>query len=791
MLGLVLLSVALIAYQIILVQILSIVQWYHFAYMIISVALLGFATSGTLLTLIRAWAVRHFNELIPLLMITAGLMMGIVVIVSQNAGIRFDSYLIFSAGNQVVRLLFTYLLFFLPFFFAAIAIGLIFIREAKSISRLYFANLLGSGLGGILALVLMRITDPASLPALPGLLAVTSGIILIRRKQTFHKIFGGISICTLFGLFLYPPQLTPSQFKSISQTLDLPESKIIWQKNDPYGLVQVVTTPALRYAPGISLSFNDPVPAVEGVFVNGNWYGPLMKNSSEGKVKIFNYTLKDLPYRISDPEHVLVLDAGTGWDIEHALFHGAGRIKAVEAHPLLPELLESEKVAWWYDERVSYTVSESRSFLRKDSARYDLIIIPTLNSFGGNSGLNALEEKYMLTEEAFNEMWNKLNDEGMLTITTWMDYPPRYPLKVLASISGMLSAAGIENTNAHIIAVRSWGAITFLVKRIPVNSAEIQRVIEFCDEMMFDPALFPEIKDESRMEYNRLQDNDFFDYLDQILSHETRLQFLDSYDFNVAPATDDRPYFSQFLKLKTIPRLNADFGYQSLPYFELGYLIVLLTLLQILIAGFVLIILPLLKTAWTGVDKGFTFFYFGAIGIGYMFVEIVLIQQMILYLGSPVYATAFVITLLLMISGFGSFRSVRISMQTGGLIKVLFAIVLLLLIITFIMDPVIEFTMTGSATMKLMVTLVFMIPLAYLMGMPFPVAISYLSSSAGSQIPWAWSVNGYFSVISTVIAVIISVEIGFSMVMLGAAIAYFIALIASISVIGFGKVFRQ
>ena len=251
---------------------------------------------------------------------------------------------------------------------------------------------------------------------------------------------------------------------------------------------------------------------MEGVFVNGNWYGALMKNTNTGQDRIFNYTLKDLPYRISDPGHVLVLDAGTGWDIEHALFNGVGSINAVEAHPLLPELLVQKEVDWWYDEHVAYSVSETRSYLRKDTIRHDLIIVPTLNSFGGNSGLNALEERYMLTTEAFNEMWNKLSDEGMLTITAWMDYPPRYPLKVLASISGMLLSAGIENPEEHIIAVRSWGAITFLVKRLPVSSVEKKDVIEFCNEMMFDPALLPGINTKSRMAFNILQDDDFFDH---------------------------------------------------------------------------------------------------------------------------------------------------------------------------------------------------------------------------------------------------------------------------------------
>ncbi|HDZ58981.1 MAG TPA: spermidine synthase-like protein, partial [Ignavibacteriales bacterium] len=153
--SLVLISIAIIAYQIALIQILSIVQWYHFAYMIISVALLGFGAAGTFIAIFRKFLLKNIDSLLPVLMILSGLLMAVVVGISQSSLIRFDSYRLFSDYTNAWRLLTTYLLFFLPFFFGALAIGLIFVKHINKIGLLYFANMLGSGIGSLAAIILM------------------------------------------------------------------------------------------------------------------------------------------------------------------------------------------------------------------------------------------------------------------------------------------------------------------------------------------------------------------------------------------------------------------------------------------------------------------------------------------------------------------------------------------------------------------------------------------------------------------------------------------------------------
>jgi len=182
------LSAALIAFQIALMQILSIVQWHHFAFMIISVALLGFGAAGSVLSVWGNRLQKNAEWLLPVLMMVTAIAMALVTDISQQSGVRFDSYLLFAEYSHMGKLLMTYLIFFIPFFSGALAIGLIFVKHAASIGKIYFANLLGSGLGGLLALAGIGLFFSRQLPALISLLPLAAGLMIIPgKKKNFHR----------------------------------------------------------------------------------------------------------------------------------------------------------------------------------------------------------------------------------------------------------------------------------------------------------------------------------------------------------------------------------------------------------------------------------------------------------------------------------------------------------------------------------------------------------------------------------------------------------------------------
>ncbi|RLD29445.1 MAG: hypothetical protein DRI70_02345, partial [Bacteroidetes bacterium] len=212
--------------------------------MVISIALLGFGASGTLLAIYRRWMLVRIDFLLPFLMISSGLLMTVVIRASRYEFLLFDSYTLFVDRSQFSRLLATYFLFFLPFFFGALAIGLIFVKRVSHIGTYYFSDLLGSGLGGILALFLFWQFSPQEIPSVIAILPIFAGVLIIRKRARPYLISYTILSLSLVIVHLIKPfDLLPSQFKSISYALNLPEAKIDQEISSPYGLVQVVSSP--------------------------------------------------------------------------------------------------------------------------------------------------------------------------------------------------------------------------------------------------------------------------------------------------------------------------------------------------------------------------------------------------------------------------------------------------------------------------------------------------------------------------------------------------------------------
>lgn len=767
-----LLSLSMIAYQLSLMQYLSIVQWYHFAYMVIAIALLGFGAAGTFIAIYRKSLLDRIEALLPLFMVLSGVFMPLVVWISGQPFARFDIYLLFVVKSQLWKLLLYEVVFFIPFFFCALAIGLVFVKYTGQIGKLYFGNLTGSGLGGIAAIALFWTASPTQIPFFTGFLTLLSALLIlpIRRKPIWTITVGITAVILLFTGILLPPKLSLSQYKSLSRTLDLPDATIEATANSPYGYVQYVSSPALRYAPGLSLAFTGKVPVTDAIFSNGDWAGPVLRSSKDSQ--ILNYTTSALAWALTTHKKVLVLDAGTGVRTQYAKIRGASSIDHVESHRLVFNFTE-KKTGLEGDEIVTSYLQDARSFLAQSKKQYNLISLPTIGAFGGTAGLQALQEEYLLTTNAFSLIFDRLESEGFLEITVWMDYPYRNPLKVAATISEALSEKSIARPEHHLVGVRSWNSITFLVKKTAFTESEIQAVRNFCDRFYFDPMMLPGITPKERISYNLLEDQSLFSLTDSLVSGD-RERVYENYDFHLRPATDDRPYFSQFLRLKSFSYLQKLFGNQSASFFELGYLIVGVTFVQSLLLAVVLIIFPLFRLKKNIGNKGWTLVYFSGIGMGFMFVEIVLIQRFILYFGHPVYSVAAVIGGMLLLSGLGSWLSSGLKLSLVGIRNIVLGIVCLLLLYALTLPWLLQVSMGFSVWGKAGLSLILIGLPSFFMGMPFPLGMHYLSQRNHASVPWAWGINGCFSVISASMATILAIEVGFSMLMLLAAGVYFI-----------------
>lgn len=767
-----LLSASMIAYQLSLMQYLSIVQWYHFAYMIIAIALLGFGGAGTFLALFRKKLIEKIEILLPLLMGISGILMPFSIWLSGQSFASFDTYLLFVEQKQVWRLFFFELLFFLPFFFCALAIGMVFTKFTSRIGQLYFSNLVGSGVGGLLIIGLFWIAEPTQIPFATGFLAIASAFFIFpSQRSSWWRFIPVISALVLLILgYAFPLSLNISQYKSLCRTLDLPDTRVEKAENSPYGWVQYVSSPVLRYAPGLSLSYVGEVPVTDAVFNNGDWAGAILSAAEDSD--ILDYTTAAVALEVTEPRNVLVLNSGTGIRSQYYSEKGVSRIDQVEPNPIVSEFAAENTN---FGNRIHTYKQDARSFLAETQNQYDLISLPDIGAFGGTAGLNALQEDYLFTSEGFSLILDHLETNGILSIRVWVDYPYRNPLKITATIAEVLAEKGITDPVQHMVAIRSWNTITYLLKRSPFSDSELTAVRLFCERLSFDPLILYGISAEERKEYNALEDESLFLLTDRILSPE-RNEVYENYDFNLKPATDNQPYFFQFLKWKSFPHLQELFGEQSASFFELGYLIVGVTLVQSLFLAILLIILPLFFLRNKMQNRTWTLFYFAGIAVGFMFVEIVLIQRFILFLGHPIYSVAAVMTVLLLFSGLGSRLSSRLKLGPGNMRKILLTIVGLLVIYTLLLPWVIENGMALSYGTRVFLSLLLIGLPAFFMGMPFPLGLGYLSRENEQEVPWAWGINGCFSVVSTSLATVLAVEAGFSVLMLSGAAAYFITL---------------
>jgi SAM-dependent methyltransferase len=775
-----LLSAAIIAFQLALMQVFSITQWHHFAYMAISVALLGFGAAGTFLSLFAAWLQARHAAALAALSLLCAISMAWAVGATQLEPVRFDLFLLFNDPRHAWRLLATYLLLFLPFFFGALAIGLAFVQYVAQIGRVYFANLLGSGLGGAIALLLMARWLPHELPTLLAVLPLAAGWIWLPPRARWLRALTFISTALVVLSMLLPPRLHLSEFKSLSKTLLLPDAEVLLEKSSPYGLLQAVASPALRHAPGLSLNYLQPVPVYPVLFNNGEWAGAIVpRPAAAGPIEL-DYTTAALPYLIRSPERVLIPGSGTGEAIAHALARGSRRVVAIEPNAALLSILSDELAkandSLFHHPALETHRLEARTWLMSDTAHYDLVVLPTVSAFGGSAGVYALREQFAMTTEAFAGMWERLEPEGLLAITCWMDYPARNPLKLLATLAAVLEARAPGEIEHHIAAVRSWGAITFVVSKAPLADDAVARIREYCEEMSFDPLLLPGLRMEERQQFNQLQDSLFFGQVDALL-RPGRDSLYRSYAFNIRPATDQRPFFSQFLRWRHLPQLSEWASRQNLPFLELGYLVAVVTLAQLSLVALILIILPLFKLRRRAPKAGglrlrWIWLYFGGIGLGYMFLEIVLIQQFILFFGNPIYAATAAVGVLLIASGAGSYYSGQLQLKMRRLQLVPLLIAGLLAGLAFALPTLLQAAVGWPLALKALLFLALVAPLGFCMGIPFPAGLSLVAQRQPQAVPWAWAVNGFLSVISAALAAIVAVELGFSWALLLAAGGY-------------------
>jgi spermidine synthase len=780
------LSAAILAYQLVLMQLLSISHWYHFAYMVISVALLGFGASGTFLSIARDWLLRRFDT--ALLWCCIGFAVSVLVCTYLSQQIEFIPFLVVWQPWKLWSMLGYFLLLLIPFFLGAFGIGLVFTRHTSYISQLYFANLLGSAIGGIAGLVLMWWFFPRYLPLAVSLAGAVASIISLWRvrNRPATVVFGAAPLVLLYVWQLrFPLEIRVSEYKSLAKMLNLPDARVVQEEESPYGLVQVVESDLLRYAPGLSLSYTQPTPHQDGIFKNAEWVGAaLHPQAGVPPLEYLQYTTSALPYVLLHSDSICIIGVGAGSEVLTALAASPKLIIGLDLDPVLLSVtqryLSKTIPETAFSGKVQFIASEGRGFLTRTSAQFDVIAIPLLESFNtGVTGIYGINEDYLFTVESFSLMLSKLRPNGILSVTEWIKVPERSVLKLSATLLEALRTIGVKDASDHLAAIRSWGTATILIKPTPFQEPEIHQIREFCTSRGFDLMFVPGVQEEETNRYHQLQQPLYCSAITALLSPR-REEFIRQYPFDIAASSDQHPYFGHFLRWKNLPWFVEQVGNKGVPFLEWGYIVIIVTLLVVATVSFVLILLPLffLKRRRMG-GSGFVkpFLYFGGIGVGYMLFEMVLIQRLTLLLGHPLYSVSAVIAGMLLFSGLGSL-AIRAGRGVPLLtLKWIFVGIFLMSIVYMITLPgIIRGLIHLPDVWRYGVAVLLVAPISFLMGMPFPSGLARLDWLNTSLVPWGWGINGFVSVVSAVLAVILSIELGFSGVFFLAGGCYLAAL---------------
>ncbi|MBI5575476.1 MAG: hypothetical protein HY896_03850 [Deltaproteobacteria bacterium] len=769
-----LLSAAALADEIFLIRLLSIRFWPHFVPMIVSQAMLGFGAAGVALHLLRERIEKYPRRVFAWLIILAAPSFDLAFRASQR--IAFDPFLLLWEPGAWPAFGLFFILLAVPFFLAGGAIAVPFSFRMGRPGPVYAASFAGSAAGAVIALAVFPLVRTESLLRIPLALCLAAGLLFLREPRRGgrwgRRAAWGFS---LLLLLLPPAELSPSPYKDLAVARKLPGARQLAARYGPSGDYRAVYAPGIHVAPGLSFRFAGDIPPQAVVFCDGEARGIVPAEGSIRYPAYLDYFPSSLAYRLVTRPAVLQFGLRGTEGILAAAGNGASSITVVEPAGELASLLRNDLAAfsggWPAPAGTEIRTEGARNFLARNSGRFDLIEAAEISSPSFTSlGIHATGETFLLTREGVRSALSRLSDRGLLSFSGWLKSPPRESVKILATVRLELERSGAAPASDRIIIARGWGTFVVLARRTPFTEEDLLRARRFCEERGFsmvwpagrgsvsggeeERALQAAVK--RTMEgYSGDRSADFFD---------------------LSPVTDDSPYFYRLLKPGKLPEFRRILGSQWIPFAEWGVVFLLLSLAVSLALAAVCLLAPLGFSRFRESAGGAPFAaYFSALGLAYMLIELTWLKIGILILGDSIRAATAAIGGFAFFSGLGSAASGRWDAPRTMSRRVFPAIAVFTLSgYTFLSLSADNLLSSGEA-LRTIAFLASLAPAALLMGAPFPAAMSRLSVSAPSSIPFAWGINGFFSVAGASLASVGAMWMGFRGTVIAGAALYLAA----------------
>jgi hypothetical protein len=740
-----------------LTRIFSVVFYYHFAFLAISIALFGLGVGGVLSYVVASWKTPLFRKLGIFSLLNAGLALaGVLVVLTRGADIGvFDFALI-------------YFTIALPFLGSGIIVSLTISETIERVDKVYFFDLLGAA-AGCLALVglLDTVGGPDTVVAVSVLFAAAAAIWFSLDGWRLGRV-ASVAVGLVFTMLV----IADNKFHFI---------EVRYAKGQKLRHEQFV-----KWNPISRIALAEDKDAGEMIFIDAD-ASTAIANFNFSRLSADN--LRDLlhqgpgiPYNLRPGAKTLVIGPGGGWDVARALASGSRDVTGVEINPIIANTIMRQKYpqlsqGLYLRPDVHIHVEDGRSYVRRSTEKYQVIQATLVDTWASTAaGAFALSENNLYTTDAFRDYFLHLTDDGLLVFTRWGFDPPRESLRLLSLAIVALKELGETDPARHVLVGRAggksdlagWGATdTVIFSRKPFSDTDVAHARQAFEDARMTAVYLP----------GDPPNNQF----GQLLLAPDPAAYERAYPFDITPVDDNRPFFFYTVQPRDVAAFILDTGGKSadkkvnvaLPK------LVDAMIVSVIAVAVILILPPIVLGTRLPAERSVRAFlvYFLSIGAGYILIEVALIQKFVLFLGHPTYALTVVIFSLLISSGAGSFSSRKI---IGGRTPRLMAALALAAALTGLLAAVVQPVLSGGVGLplwvKVLATIGLVAPAGFVMGLPFPTGLRMLERHHESSVRWAWSLNAAASVLGSVGALVLALYLGLEATLLIGGSLYLVAL---------------
>ncbi|MGH9142006.1 MAG: hypothetical protein ACRD2I_12820 [Vicinamibacterales bacterium] len=806
--GVALISATLLMIELALTRIFSVVMYYHFAFLAISIALFGVSASGVFVYVMRHRLERRATDDV---LAAQSLIYSACTVIALFWLVRLRVGMSFSPHNLTLMLT-IYALAALPFFTGGLVVTLAISRLSAEVNAVYAADLIGAASG---CLILIPLLDRLGAPGVvlaAAALSIAAAILFASGPQRGRVT----AIGAIVLLLPIAGQLSGRASFDVVDTKGHQGDRVLFSKWNSFSRIGVYERAHGDWS--LSPAYTGPLPHTRFMDIDSAASTPILQLEPDlSNAQYLRYELTALAYHLKEKVETegsglaspagfaaLVIGPGGGRDLASALVFGASHVDGVEINPIIANDVMQGRFrefsgGIYTNSHVRITVDDGRSFVRRTPQKYDVIQASLVDTWAATAaGAYTLTENTLYTVEAFNDYLDHLTDDGVLTITRWVADGLR-----LVSLAQEACARRGWSSADRLAIVRQDRVATFLLKKAPFTAVEIAQLRGTADRLGFDTLYMPPLRQEpspaprastaekgeggqlseahqtSQPAQDVVVDGAATGDYARLITAPDRERFYANYRADIRPTTDDRPFFFHTTKIRD--QFDVAFGQKMLFGNGLSALMTLLGISTALVALFV--IGPLIVT-----DRGRSrprgwlawLVYFGALGAGFMLIEVAVLQNFVLLLGHPVYSLTVTLFSLLLGTGLGAAGSRQLTEATlrrSGAIAIV-TVALIAVVFTVVAAPIVTWAIPFPRNVRLLIAVAMLVPIGLALGVPMPTGLRMLAGRSPEMVAWAWGMNGALSVLGATLAIFIAMNWGFRLTLLTAAGTYLIGLTA-------------